>query len=145
MAHRSSCCTAFEPQAEHFRYVIPLVQQQYTVYALDLPGMGYSQIVPPGASYDEPALRAAVERLITQLDLQDVTLLGESIGAVLALTAAADLPGRVRRVVASTPTTTAGESPGRACSLDLSSQASSRPARARSSPGSNRNPSCATY
>jgi len=86
-------------QAEHFRNVIPLVQQQYTVYALDLPGMGYSQIVP-GASYDEPAMRAAVKRLVTQLDLRDVTLLGESMGAVLALTTAADLPDRVQRVVA---------------------------------------------
>lgn len=86
-------------QAEHFRHVIPLVQQHYTVYALDLPGMGYSEIVP-GASYDEPALRAAVKRLITRLDLRDVTLLGESIGAVLALTTAADLPDRVQRVVA---------------------------------------------
>ena len=86
-------------QAEHFRHLIPLVQERYTVYALDLPGMGYSQIVP-GASYDEPAMRAAVKRLLTQLDLRDVTLLGESMGAVLALTAAADLPGRVHRVVA---------------------------------------------
>ena len=86
-------------QAEHFRHLIPLVQHHYTVYALDLPGMGYSQIVP-GASYDEPAMRAAVKHLLTQLDLRDVTLLGESMGAVLALTAAADLPDRVRRVVA---------------------------------------------
>lgn len=86
-------------QAEHFRHLIPLVQRRYTVYALDLPGMGYSQIVP-GASYDEPAMRAAVKRLLTQLDLHDVTLLGESMGAVLALTTAADVPGRVRRVVA---------------------------------------------
>jgi pimeloyl-ACP methyl ester carboxylesterase len=28
-------------QAEHFRHLIPLVQNRYTVYALDLPGMGY--------------------------------------------------------------------------------------------------------
>ena len=41
-------------QAEHFRHLIPLVQQNYTVYALDLPGMGYSQIVP-GASYARAA------------------------------------------------------------------------------------------
>ena len=86
-------------QAEHFRHLIPLVQQNYTVYALDLPGMGYSQIVP-GASYEEPAMRAAVKRLVTHLDLRDVTLLGESIGAVLALTTAADLSDRIRRVVA---------------------------------------------
>jgi pimeloyl-ACP methyl ester carboxylesterase len=86
-------------QAEHFRHLIPLVRDRYTVYALDLPGMGYSQIVR-GASYEEPAMRAAVKRLITQLDLRDVTLLGESMGAVLGLTTAADLPERVRRVVA---------------------------------------------
>ncbi|MDX3450882.1 alpha/beta hydrolase [Streptomyces sp. ME02-8801-2C] len=86
-------------QAEHYRSLIPLVSDHYTVYALDLPGMGYSEIVP-GASYDEPAMRAGVERLLTELDLRDVTLVGESMGAVLALTTAADLPERVRRVVA---------------------------------------------
>ncbi|MGY2876510.1 pimeloyl-ACP methyl ester carboxylesterase [Marmoricola sp. URHA0025 HA25] len=86
-------------QAEHYRQLIPLVQENYTVYALDLPGMGHSEIVP-GASYEEPAMRAGVKELLTQLDLQDVTLVGESMGAVLALTTAADLPERVRRVVA---------------------------------------------
>lgn len=86
-------------QAEHWRHLIPLVQERYTVYALDLPGMGYSEIVP-GASYEEPAMRAAVKELITQLDLTNVTLLGESMGATLALTTATDLPERVRRVVA---------------------------------------------
>jgi pimeloyl-ACP methyl ester carboxylesterase len=86
-------------QAEHFRSLIPLISDRYTVYALDLPGMGWSEIVP-GASYDEPAMRAGVERLLTELDLHDVTLVGESMGAVLALTTAADLPERVRRVVA---------------------------------------------
>jgi pimeloyl-ACP methyl ester carboxylesterase len=94
-------------QAEHFRHLIPLVRERYTVYALDLPGMGYSQIVP-GASYDEAAMRAGVKRLITQLDLRDVTLLGESMGAVLALTTAADLPERVRRVLAVNPYDYAG-------------------------------------
>jgi pimeloyl-ACP methyl ester carboxylesterase len=94
-------------QAEHFRHVFPLVEARYTVFALDLPGMGYSQIVP-GASYEEPAMRAAVARLVTELDLREVTLLGESMGAVLALTTAADLPERVRRVVAINPYDYAG-------------------------------------
>ncbi|MDX3243059.1 hypothetical protein PV408_14810 [Streptomyces sp. ME18-1-4] len=53
------------------------------MYALGLPGMGYSEIVP-GASYDEPGMRAGVERLLTELDLHDVTLVGEPMGAVLA-------------------------------------------------------------
>ncbi|MEU5263077.1 alpha/beta fold hydrolase [Amycolatopsis sp. NPDC021455] len=86
-------------QAEHFRALIPLVADRYTVYAPDLPGMGYSEIVP-GASYEEPAMRAGVERLLGELDLEDVTLLGESMGAVLALTTAADVPDRIRRVIA---------------------------------------------
>lgn len=94
-------------QAEHFRHLIPLVEDRYTVYALDLPGMGYSQIVP-GASYGEPVVRAAVKRFITRLDLRDVTLLGESMGAVLALTTAADLPERVRDVLAINPYDYAG-------------------------------------
>ncbi|MGC7098235.1 alpha/beta fold hydrolase [Amycolatopsis lurida] len=86
-------------QAEHFRNLIPLVSDQYTVYALDLPGMGHSEIVP-GAAYDEPAMRTGVERLLTELDLDDVTLLGGSMEAVLALTTAAELPDRVKSVVA---------------------------------------------
>jgi pimeloyl-ACP methyl ester carboxylesterase len=45
-------------------------------------------------------MRAGVERLLTELDLHDVTLVGESMGAVLALTTAADPPERVRRVLA---------------------------------------------
>lgn len=94
-------------QAEHFRHLIPLVQDRYTVYALDLPGMGYSQIVP-GASYEEPSMRAAVTNFITRLDLRDVTLLGESMGAVLALRTAAVLPERIRRVLAINPYDYAG-------------------------------------
>jgi len=86
-------------QAEHFRELIPLVAGDYTVHALDLPGMGHSEIVP-GAGYEEADLRAGVKRLITELDLRDVTIVGESMGAVLALTTAGDLPDRVRRVVA---------------------------------------------
>lgn len=94
-------------QAEHFRHLIARIQERYTVYALDLPGMGYSEIVP-GASYEEPAMRAAVKSLITRLDLRDVTLVGESMGAVLALTTAADMPDRVRSVMAINPYDYAG-------------------------------------
>jgi hypothetical protein len=60
-------------QAEHFRRLIPHLQDRYTVYALDLPGMGYSQIVP-GASYDEPDMRTAVKDLLTRLGGQRLRL-----------------------------------------------------------------------
>jgi pimeloyl-ACP methyl ester carboxylesterase len=86
-------------QLDHFQRVVPLVTDAYTVHAVDFPGMGWSDIVP-GASYEEPALRAAVVRLVEDLDLSDLTLAGESIGATLSLTASVDLGERVRRVVA---------------------------------------------
>jgi pimeloyl-ACP methyl ester carboxylesterase len=86
-------------QLDHFQLVIPRIAGAFTVYAIDLPGMGWSDIVP-GASYEEPALRAAVVRVVEELDLSDLTLAGESMGATLSLTASADLGDRVRRIVA---------------------------------------------
>ena len=86
-------------QLDHFQRVIPQISDAFTVYAVDFPGMGWSDIVP-GASYEEPALRAAVVRVVDELDLSDLTLAGESMGATLALTASVDLGERVRRVVA---------------------------------------------
>jgi pimeloyl-ACP methyl ester carboxylesterase len=86
-------------QLDYFQRVIPLLWDHYTVYALDLPGMGWSDIVP-GVRYEEPQLRAAVVEFVSWLDLHGVTLAGESLGAALALSASIDLKDRVSRVVA---------------------------------------------
>jgi pimeloyl-ACP methyl ester carboxylesterase len=86
-------------QLDYFHRVIPLLWDSFTVYAVDLPGMGWSDIVP-GAHYEEPDLRAAVVEFVTGLDLRDVTLAGESLGGALALQASVDLKDRVSRVVA---------------------------------------------
>jgi pimeloyl-ACP methyl ester carboxylesterase len=86
-------------QLDYFHRVIPQLWDSFTVYALDLPGMGWSDIVP-GAYYEEPDLRAAVVEFITGLDLHDVTLAGESLGGALSLQASIDLKDRVARVVA---------------------------------------------
>jgi len=86
-------------QLDYFHRVIPQLWDAFTVYALDLPGMGWSDILP-GARYEEPELRAAVVEFVTGLDLHDVTLAGESLGGALALQASIDLKDRVSRVVA---------------------------------------------
>jgi pimeloyl-ACP methyl ester carboxylesterase len=86
-------------QLDYFQRVIPLLWDSFTVYAVDLPGMGWSDIVP-GAHYEEPDFRAAVVEFVTGLDLHDVTLAGESLGGALALQASIDLKDRVSRVVA---------------------------------------------
>jgi len=86
-------------QLDHFQFVIPKLLPTFTVHAIDLPGMGWSDITP-GASYTEPALRSAIVEFVNTLDLQDVTLAGESMGATVSLTASTQLEHRVRRVVA---------------------------------------------
>jgi len=86
-------------QLDHFQFVIPRITDAFTVYAVDFPGMGWSDIVP-GASYEEAALRAAIVRVVEDLDLTDLTVAGESMGATLSLTASVDLRDRVRRIVA---------------------------------------------
>lgn len=89
-------------QLDYFKYVIPQLAKNFTVYAIDLPGHGYSSI-DKKANYDEPYFRSAVMAFIEKLDLNEVTLVGESIGGVLALTVASQLPKRIKQVVSSNP------------------------------------------
>jgi pimeloyl-ACP methyl ester carboxylesterase len=89
-------------QLDHFQFVIPRILDAFTVYAIDFPGMGWSDIAP-GASYTEPALRRAVVEFVTTLGIYDVVLAGESMGATVSLTASIELQDRARRVVAVNP------------------------------------------
>src|SRR6266567_2977630 len=86
-------------QLDHFQLVIPKIAHAFTIYAIDMPGMGWSEVTP-GASYTEPALRRAIVEFVTTLDLNDVTLAGESMGATVSLTASTELSDRVRRILA---------------------------------------------
>jgi pimeloyl-ACP methyl ester carboxylesterase len=89
-------------QLDHFQLVIPRLLNAFTLYAVDFPGMGWSEIAT-GARYDEPALRSALVEFVKTLDTDDVILAGESMGATVSLTASTELEGRVRRVVAFNP------------------------------------------
>jgi pimeloyl-ACP methyl ester carboxylesterase len=89
-------------QLDYFQRVVPALWDEFTIYALDLPGMGWSDIMP-GARYGEPELRSAVVEFIRTLGLRDVTLAGESMGAAIALLASTELKGIVRNVIAFNP------------------------------------------
>jgi pimeloyl-ACP methyl ester carboxylesterase len=86
-------------QLDHFQLVIPKLLDAFTVYAIDMPGMGWSDITR-GGRYTEPVLRGAIVEFVETLDLTEVTLAGESMGATVALTASTELEGRVRRIAA---------------------------------------------
>jgi pimeloyl-ACP methyl ester carboxylesterase len=89
-------------QLDYFEKLLPLLQENYTVYALDLPGLG-SSTLPKGAVPVEPFFRESVYQFMEALDLRDVTLVGESIGGTLALTVAAVQPERIRKIFALNP------------------------------------------
>ena len=88
-------------QLDYFEKLVPALKDHYQVYALDLPGHGQSTILP--VEYTETLFRESVTEFITQLDLHDVTLVGESIGGTLALTVASELPDRVRHAIVLNP------------------------------------------
>ncbi len=89
-------------QLDYFQRVVPALWDDFTVYALDLPGMGWSDVVP-GARYGEAELRGAVVEFVRTLDLRDVTLAGESMGGAIALLASIELTERVGKVIAFNP------------------------------------------
>jgi hypothetical protein len=55
-------------QLDQFQLVIPKVAHAFAVYAIDMLGMGWSDI-NPGASYTEPALRRAIVEFVKTLDV----------------------------------------------------------------------------
>ncbi|WP_342150057.1 alpha/beta hydrolase [Methylorubrum sp. SB2] len=86
-------------QLDLFQRVIPLLAPHFTVYALDLTGFGWSDL-KPDAPKDEPTLRAALREFIAALGIERPILAGESIGATLSLSLAAELGDAVERVFA---------------------------------------------
>lgn len=88
-------------QLDYYEKLVPLLSHHYQVIVLDLPGHGQSSI--QDIAYTEAFFRRAAIQFITQLDLKDVTLVGESIGGVLALTVSTELPDSIKRIVSLNP------------------------------------------
>lgn len=88
-------------QLDLFEKVVPDLATLFTVYALDYPGHGYSDI--PQARYDAHFFAHIVEEFLDALDLDEVTLGGVSIGGAIALILAGRRNRRVARVVAMNP------------------------------------------
>jgi pimeloyl-ACP methyl ester carboxylesterase len=89
-------------QLDYFQGLVPLLKNHFHIYAIDLPGHGHSSLVQ-NAAYDELFFRQSIVDFIKALDLKNVVLAGESIGAVLALTVASEMPDRISHVYAFNP------------------------------------------
>ena len=86
-------------QLDIFEKLVPLLS--FTVYALDYPGHGFSDI--PQTGYDPDLFVRTVEEFLDKLDLKNVTLAGISIGGVIPLIIAANHNPRVKKVIAINP------------------------------------------
>jgi pimeloyl-ACP methyl ester carboxylesterase len=88
-------------QLDIFEKLVPLVAKSFTVYALDYPGHGFSDI--PQTDYRPELFVETVEGFLDRLDLSDVTFAGISIGGVIPLIIAAKKNKRVKKVIAINP------------------------------------------
>jgi pimeloyl-ACP methyl ester carboxylesterase len=88
-------------QLDIFEKLVPLLSKSFTVYALDYPGHGFSDI--PKTDYDPDLFVKSVEGFLDKLDLKDVTLAGISIGGVIPLIIAAKQNPLVAKVIAINP------------------------------------------
>lgn len=88
-------------QLDLFEKVVPGLANYFTVYALDYPGHGYSDI--PQVRYDAEFFVRSVEGFLDALDLREAMLCGVSIGGAIALILAGRHNARVARVVAVNP------------------------------------------
>jgi len=88
-------------QLDYFQKLIPTLAQHFRIYAIDLPAHGYSDITPQ--AHDKALFVNTVTGFIHTLNLSHVTLVGESIGASIALGVAAEKTLNIKRVFALNP------------------------------------------
>jgi len=85
-----------------WRHTIPVLARQATVYAVDLPGAGFSGR-PAGMDCSQRAGAARLLRFMDGAGLASCDLLGTSHGGALAMTVAALAPERVRSLILVAP------------------------------------------
>ncbi len=88
-------------QLDIFQKIIPGLATRFTVYALDYPGHGYSDI--PKADYEPKLFVDAVAGFLDALDIRDAMVVGVSIGGTIPLLLAAQHNPRVKKVVSINP------------------------------------------
>jgi 4,5:9,10-diseco-3-hydroxy-5,9,17-trioxoandrosta-1(10),2-diene-4-oate hydrolase len=84
--------------AESWRHNIEPLASRATVYAIDLPGFGRS--AKPPARYRLSDFAKALHGFVETLGLRQVSLVGHSFGAAVAMTYALTHPARVERIAA---------------------------------------------
>jgi 2-hydroxy-6-oxonona-2,4-dienedioate hydrolase len=85
---------ALGESALDWRWVLPVLARTHRVYAVDLPGFGYSG--KPSAEYSSAFFARFVGAYLDALGLERAALVGNSLGGLVALRLALSEPARVR-------------------------------------------------
>jgi len=88
-------------QLDMFQRVIPELSRHFEVYAVDYPGHGFSDI--PNVEYTPELFIKTVAGFLDHMNIENATVVGESIGGTIGLALAARHNPRVRRVIAVNP------------------------------------------
>lgn len=76
-----------------WRHVLPRLAERHTVIAPDLRGIGCSSVEPGG--YDKQTMAGDVHRLVTELGLERVAVVGHDLGGMVAFAYARSYPEQV--------------------------------------------------
>jgi pimeloyl-ACP methyl ester carboxylesterase len=88
-------------QLDIFQKVIPELGREFTVYAVDYPGHGWSDIPP--ADYTPEFFSRFGTSFLESLEIENALLVGVSIGASIPLLMAAEGNSRIRGIVSINP------------------------------------------
>lgn len=80
-----------------FKIVPELINRNYSLYFLDLPGFGQSQI--PNTTFDVDDYKKIVCEFIEELDIKKVNLIGHSFGGRITIKMAAENPAFLEKIV----------------------------------------------
>ncbi|OUV03816.1 MAG: hypothetical protein CBC42_01490 [Betaproteobacteria bacterium TMED82] len=87
---------------EYSNAVAGELKRKYSVYSLDLPGFGDSPI-NTRTVYSQNFFTNTIVHFINELDLEEVTLAGESIGGVLPVMIAIQIPKKIKKIYCFNP------------------------------------------
>jgi pimeloyl-ACP methyl ester carboxylesterase len=82
-----------------WRDTIPALAESHTVYAVDMPSQGYTEVLDDDFAYDLEAMSDAVEAFFDAAGLDRASLVGHSWGGAWSLYFAETRPDRVDRLV----------------------------------------------
>ena len=93
----------FAASAHTFRELVPLLAKDFRVLALDLNGFGSTERPSNRADYSRIAQARLIRRLAEALGIREVTVVGHSYGASVAMTIAQEYPDFAERLVLVSP------------------------------------------